>query len=237
MFQRNFLMVICFLIAIGATAQSRFTFGVKGGVNLSESTDLSSSDNKVGFNAGLTVDYQLAPSWYVISGIELTTKGTKTSSSYGGYSYGYGSAYGSAYGNYVGTYYYGSELTENLMYLQIPIHLGYKVDVGRSTRLVFSAGPYVAYGIGGKTKGDAYALEFEPGFYPALGYSSGSYYNVDYNSFDGGNRRFDLGLGGSMGVEFGKFTVNIGYDWGLNNVTKNADSKNRNGYLSVGYKF
>lgn len=237
MFQRSFLVAICFFIAAGAMAQSRFTFGVKGGVNLSESSGSLSSDNKVGFNAGLTIDYQLTPNWYVMSGLELTTKGTKSSIGYysysSGYGYGNGYGYGSGYGELTPVSGYSfsyMESTKNLMYLQVPIHLGYKVDLGGSTKLVFSAGPYVAYGIGGKTKGHSFYNEGNPAAYLQQ-------YTIDQKSFDDVNRRFDLGLGATMGVEFGKFAVNIGYDWGLNNVMKNMDSKNKNGFLSVGYKF
>ncbi|MBK5721865.1 PorT family protein [Dysgonomonas sp. Marseille-P4677] len=231
MFLRNFLTAICIFIAAGATAQSRFTFGVKGGVNLSESTNPSNSDSKVGFNAGFTVDYQLAPNWYLMSGIGLTTKGVKTAYSSYIYNYGYGSSYvdpsSSGY-TYYSSY---SDVTQNLMYLQLPIHLGHKIDIGKTTKLVFSAGPYVAYGIGGKTKGNYFVWNDDPTT------SYGSYSNVDYNSFDSWIRRFDVGMGASMGIEFGKFSVNIGYDWGLVNVANGMESKNRNGSLSVGYKF
>lgn len=237
-FQKIFLVAICFLIAVGASAQSRLTYGIKGGVNLSESTGTSSTDNKVGYNAGVTLDYQLNSNWYLMTGLELTTKGAKNYgyyTSYGnsGYGYGYGSSYGYGYGSSYGTDFSYSvyDLKQNLMYLQVPIHLGYKVDIGASTRLVFAAGPYVAYGIAGKTKGDLRQSNPTQEGYNYL------YHTVDYKSFGNGNRRFDLGLGASMGVEFGKFGVNIGYDWGLINVTENVDSKNRNAYLSVGYKF
>ena len=169
-------------------------------MNLSTITGDATDDvkAKIGFNVGVTLDYTLTSDLYLLTGLELSTKGCKED---------------------VGL---SKDATSNLMYLQLPIHLGYKLAVTDATKIVFHAGPYVAYGIGGKTKISESGVE------------------VSVNSF-GSNRvkRFDFGVGLGVGAEFGKIGVGLGYDFGLVNIVDvdNVSNKNANAYLTVGYKF
>ncbi|MDR1200985.1 MAG: outer membrane beta-barrel protein [Tannerellaceae bacterium] len=84
--------------------------------------------------------------------------------------------------------------------------------------LVINAGPYVAYGIGGKIKGGGESI-----------------------SIFGNNQltRLDYGVGGGIGFELGMFCINTGYDLGLRNISDAKDCKinNQNAYLTVGVKF
>lgn len=211
------IITLCLLAtAMFVNAQSPVTFGVKGGVNLSDLTEYGQDKTKVGFNLGLTIDYEFAPNLYIMSGLELTTKGNKFNQEYLPYPY---------YGGYDDIVSGGRvKGSINSTYLQVPIHLGYKVQIAPSTKLVFSAGPYLAYGIGGKMKIDEHGLAPEyVGKHDLFGKNAG--------------RRFDVGVGGSVGVEFGKMTVTLGYDHGLQNIWKGSGIKNKNAFLSVGYKF
>ena len=105
------------------------------------------------------------------------------------------------------------------MYIQLPIHAGYKLDLTPGTKLVFRAGPYLAYGVGGKIKSDAKLFE-------------------DQDFFGDDTNRFDFGIGGAVGVEFlNKINVSLGADHGLTKVFKDTKIKNRAAYISVGYKF
>jgi hypothetical protein len=105
------------------------------------------------------------------------------------------------------------------MYLQLPATIGYKFDLGGDTRLVLNAGPYIAYGIGGKTKGG----------------EAGSRKLFKDDIF----KRLDYGVIGGIGFEFGRFAVGAGYDLGLANISdvKGTKARNRNAYLTVGVKF
>lgn len=186
------LVTIALLIGANTYAQDKpLIFGVKAGMNLSNiSGDVSDSKAKIGFNAGITLDYGFTPDIYLLTGLELTTKGFKED----------------------------GDASSNLMYLQLPVHVGYKLSVIDATKIVFHAGPYVAYGIGGKTgMGDTKVDSF------------GEY------RFDA----FDFGLGLGVGAEFGKIGVGLGYDFGLINIIDlgGANVKNMNAYLTVGYKF
>lgn len=187
------LVAIALLIGVNTYAQDKpVTFGVKAGMNLSNiSGDIDGNKAKIGFNAGVTLDYGFTPDVYLLTGLELTTKGFKVKDEDG---------------------------SANLMYLQIPVHVGYKLSVVEDTKIVFHAGPYVAYGIGGKTGDGIDKVD--------------SFGEDRFNTFD-----FGLGLG--VGAEFGKIGVGLGYDFGLINIIDagGANVKNMNAYLTLGYKF
>jgi hypothetical protein len=112
------------------------------------------------------------------------------------------------------------------MYVQLPVHLAYKIDVMPGTRVVLHAGPYAAYGVGGSRKLDVGEL--------------GSM-DVDKIFGDGAfqYKPFDAGLGIGVGAEFGAILVDLGWDMGLVNISNNDNGsvKNQNAYLSLGYKF
>jgi hypothetical protein len=195
-------------------------FGVKAGVNLSNFTgDLyQDAKNRVGFNAGITMDYAFTENWYLMTGLEFTTKGAKAvfTESIPGVA--------SAKETY----------KMSPSYLELPIHAGYKLGLSESTNLVLHAGPYLAYGLGGKVKYDGKSVS-ENGVSQA---------SAESNFFgkDGMANRFDFGLGIGAGLEFGNIGVDLGYDFGLVNITKKMEgikptTRTANAYLSVGYKF
>lgn len=110
------------------------------------------------------------------------------------------------------------DIKYNPMYLQLPVNIGYKFDVAPNVRLVIATGPYIAYGIGGKAR------------------SEGEKHSVfGKNKF----KRLDYGVSGGAGIELGKIAINAGYDFGIANIsdTKSTKIRNRNPYLTVGYKF
>ncbi|MDR1089852.1 MAG: PorT family protein [Prevotella sp.] len=186
------LVAVALLTGINTYAQDKpITFGVKAGVNLSNASgEGESADAKIGFNVGVTLDYGFTPDIYLLTGLQLTTKGYTLKEE-------------------------NEKITSNMMYLQLPVHVGYKLTVAEATKIVFHAGPYVAYGIGGKTDG---VKSFQDGAY----------------------KKFDFGVGLGVGAEFGKIGVDLGYDFGLANINDtNVDGKikNQNAYLTVGYKF
>lgn len=203
------LVATLILVGVNLNAQDKpFTFGVKAGANMSTMTgDIEDSKVKLGFNIGVTVDYAINQDWYILSGLQYTTKGVKIEYNFADEDY---------------------KSTINAAYLQLPIHVGYKLEIAPETKLVFHAGPYLAYGVNGKIKESGTEVINDT----AIPYS------VKVNTFDF-MKRFDAGLGLGVGAEFGKFGVDLGWDFGLVNVVKEGNNTNRNGnaYLTVGYKF
>lgn len=237
------LFTAAFLIGINTNAQfNPISFGIKGGMNLSTyAGDLDGTKSKVGFHAGLTMDINLPSNFYIGSGLEFTTKGFKDYELFKS-------------GNVKATL----DGSGNAMYLQIPVHLGYKIDVAPSTKIVFHAGPYFAYGIGGKMQFDKVTLKegsnsVTIGFNELFDMLEEAGYEIDgeitqsdidelskkHDTFgDDGMKRFDVGIGVGAGVEIWKFTAGIGYDFGLSDIGREGIKvNNRNGYISVGYKF
>ena len=197
----SFLLLIALVASINMSAQFPVSLGVKAGMNLSEIQKMD-DDIKVGFNIGVTAELGLPGSFYLLSGLEFTTKGAK----------GKNTIIQPASG-------FMAKATYNAMYLQLPIHAGYKFSLAPGTKLLVHVGPYFAYGVGGKIKWDVNELE-----------------NEDF--FNDNTNRFDFGIGGAVGVEFiNKISVSLGADQGLTKVFKDTKTKNRAGYISVGYKF
>ena len=200
------LLLISFLLSgvMGLNAQNnKLIIGLKGGINVSNwfMKEGESPDSKIGFNFGVSADYEMVQNLFLLTGLEVTTKGVKEKENY--------AQIGSA------------KATANLIYLQIPIHLGYKLLVSNTTKLVFHAGPYIGCGVGGK-------ITFE---------GMGEKLKLDSFS-DDGVKRFDFGLGLGFGAEFNKVGIGIGYDFGLINISQGVgNAKNGNFYASVGYKF
>jgi len=237
------LFTAALLIGINANAQlNPVSFGIKGGMNLSTfAGDMDGTKSKVGFHAGLTMDINLPSNFYIGSGLEFTTKGFKDFELFKS-----GSAKATLNGS------------GNAMYLQIPVHLGYKINVAPSTNIVFHAGPYFAYGVGGKIKfdkvtvkegGTSVSIKFEDllnimkesgiDFEGEITQSDIDEMKKGTDTFgDDAMKRFDFGIGLGAGVEIWKFTAGIGYDFGLSDIGREGVKvNNRNGYISVGYKF
>ena len=187
------LIAVALLVGSNVSAQdSPIQLGVKAGVNLSNfGGDVEGTKAKVGFNAGVTLDYNFTPNVALLTGLEFTTKGAK--------------------------YKHLDDASVNAMFIQLPVHVGYKLPVTETMKVVFHAGPYAAYGIGGKNKIEG--VKFDTFGKDAL-------------------KEFDFGVGLGAGLEFGQIGVGLGWDFGLADLSRGDGSvKTQNGYLSLGYKF
>ena len=199
------LTAVIAMLAIVTAVSAQVSLGIKGGVNMSNlvyDDEVDDKNTKIGFNIGLAADIDFALNVGLQTGLFFSTKGFKTDNGFT-----------------------GAEYSENLMYLQLPVHLAYKVDVTPGTRVVLHAGPYAAYGVGGSRDRDGNLVDI----------------SVD-NIFGDGTyqyKPFDAGLGLGVGAEMGAFLIDLGWDMGLINISNrdNGNVKNQNAYLSVGYKF
>lgn len=211
-----YILSLLFCVVNLVAAQNPLTFGVKAGLNLSDYYgDLESNDIKLGYNVGLTIDYRLTKKVYLVSGLELTSKGTKVKSE----------------NTLVAQPHDPSDITKikeswNPLYLQVPLHIGYIVEADENMLILFHMGPYVAYGIGGKMTQKIYR---EEGI------------EEDKTNVFGDNsrlKRWDAGIGIGAGFQFQKIGVNFGYDLGLLNVNqKYLKLKNNAAHISFAYRF
>ncbi len=213
-------LVIALLGIVSLVGAQTASLSVKGGLNMSNfyGDNLNDKSLKPGFHIGVGADLEFVPNISLQTGLFFSTKGAK-------YQYDI---------PVVGNIEYN--ITAN--YLQLPIHLAYKIDVTPGTKIVLHAGPYLAYGIGGKRNIDS---AFSDDLKPILGKQEINTFDKDF-----GYKPFDYGVGLGVGAEFGVILVDLGWDIGLNNIarglkvgqtTYSQNIKNQSAYLSVGYKF
>lgn len=178
------------------TAQEKpVTFGVKIGANLSSlGGDANEMKSAIKYQVGVSADIALGRNTYLLTGLNLQEKKVTNNGA-------------------------TSEISKlSPIYLQVPLHLAYKLPLSTDIKLLVGAGPYVAYGIGGNAKGTG---------------MSDKVFSAELM------KKLDYGAGATAALEFGKFGLGAGYDIGLNNVSepKGTKLKNRTAYLTVGYKF
>lgn len=199
-------LVVALLSMVSFVGAQNSSFSIKGGLNMSNfyGDELSDKSMKAGFHAGIGADFEFAPSMAIQTGLLFSSKGAKYT-----------------------TDVLNSELDVTANFLQLPLHFAYKIDVMPGTRIVLHAGPYIAYGIGGKAK---------------VNVAESNVAESDTFDSDFGLKKFDSGLGLGVGAEFGKILVDLGWDMGLMNLSRaegryGEEIKTQNAYISLGYKF
>ncbi len=203
---KKVLLSVAALMIAGITF-GQAKFGIVAGPNFSSATTKSAGDKEtgdliVGVRAGVTADLPLADEFFIGTGLLFTGKGNKA----------------------------GDNFKTTLSYLQLPINFLFKPEVGNGW-LNLGAGPYVAYGLGGKHKGTVSNVSAE-----------WKAFDDESNIINGKLKRFDAGLGIVAGYELkAGFNFGINADLGLVNAYDNTDNdrswKNTSFGVYVGYKF
>lgn len=240
---RVYLVATFLLLGLAANAQlnyysnnyyytqgkSKVNVGVKVGLNISDFTDYTDdTSTKLGFNAGITVDYAISQNVFLSSGVEFYNK--KINFTY------------HDHGEFPGYTFSFPDALVKAMYIQIPLHVGYKFETSHTTSISIHGGPYAAYGVGGKVEmGDWVNIEGQPdpismndfnSMAPGFRRSHDTF--NDYNGF----KNFDWGLGLGILFEVQRFGLGVNYDFGLQNISRTSnDVKVRAGYATLGYKF
>ena len=195
------LFTVILFVGINLSAENPISFGIKGGANLSNLSGewIKDSKTKLGFNLGLTVDVPISSlPLYIATGVEYTTKGC------------------------VGKEVLGTKPSVNLGYIQVPVHIGYKISLTDLTSIKLHAGPYAAYGVNGKAKSSLAGVE------------------ISVDAFDDEMfKKMDFGAGIGASIGFGSLEVGLGWDFGFTNIVDvDRDAvKPQNAYLTLGYKF
>lgn len=112
----------------------------------------------------------------------------------------------------------GSDIKTRLCYLQLPIVLKYSFDIYDDLYLQPLLGGYLAVGVGGKTK------------------NYGTRESTD--SFSKLNR-FDGGLRVGCGLEYQMLYAELGFDFGLANISKDDfnTARNQSFFINIGVNF
>lgn len=191
---KKFLMTaVLGMFALAGFSQVKWDARV--GMNFSNITKDSEAKALPGFNLGVGMDYGFSENWSLQSGLIISSKGYKIKD----YS------------------------KDRPIYLDIPILAAYKFNISDNTKFVINAGPYLAFGLGGKCK-----------------YDEGEDVKIfkDYDKKKGW-KRFDLGIQYGIGLELNdRYLINL---TGQNGFISPADGgenpKNMTFSIGVGYRF
>jgi hypothetical protein len=198
----KFAVAICLMFTV-VNMEAQVKFGPKVGLNLSTMTLKAlgiSVDPKTlaGFHLGVISEITLTNSLTLQPGILYSTKGSK----------------------------YKIDTEEFSMapsFLEIPVNVLYGFDLG-GAKLDLFAGPYFAYGIGGKSK------------------SGGESADIKFGSGQENDMKpFDLGINIGAGINLSNIIISAQYGLGLTNlspVTDNdAEMKTKVIGISIAYLF
>lgn len=204
-FMKSLLMLI--LLFAFADLRAQIKFGPEVGVNLSTMTLKSSGlslDPKmiVGFHAGVISEIGLVGNLSLQPGILFSVKGSEYE---------------------ITVMEQPFTLSIKPSFIEVPVNLVYGIGPGNLKILLF-AGPYFAYGIGGKTEGGGVSEDI----------SFGSGENDDL-------KPFDIGVNIGAGVTISRILISAQYGIGLANLSPDSsnDTEMKNGVfgVSLGYLF
>lgn len=240
--KKFFFLAVCALCAISMSAQrasstSSSTFfstqksdesikiGVRAGINFSTLNDAvgGTTDSRFGWQAGAIVDIPIIESLHIQPGLFLVQKGGKQDVAIGD-------------DEDLDVY----TIKYNPLYLEVPILASYRYNFSDAWQLQVNFGPYVGFGIAGKTKfSDTYYYDVD---------DEPDVYSFNKNYFSTANR-FDFGLQVGIGLTVAQhFYVGTSYDFGLLKNGKkftyddeeelNLKQKHNNSwYVTIGYNF
>ena len=197
---KKFLMTaVLGMFALAGFSQVKWDARV--GMNFSNMTKAEGTKALPGFNLGVGMDYGFSENWSLQSGLMISSKGYKIKD----YS------------------------KDRPIYLDIPILAAYKFNISDNTKFVINAGPYLAFGLGGKCKFD------EGGDYKLFKGEDGE--DAEYS-------RFDLGIQYGISLEIGDhYLVNLTGQNGFISPFDYPDGydgdkpKNMTFSIGVGYRF
>lgn len=135
------LMLNTFFVMAQSETTRRTTFAILGGVNFQNLNGEDMSGNKlendliVGYHAGINLQIPVAPAFYFQPGLLFSTKGAENTTAL-------------------------STNTYNLSYIELPLNFVFKGQLGNGF-IMIGLGPYVAYGIGGKSLYESGSVSLE----------------------------------------------------------------------------
>lgn len=215
---------IILTVATAFIAQNIFaqiTIAPEAGINLSnisikdENGNKEDFSSKPGLRAGVYVNIPVASGFFIQPGLLYSMKGAQESSTI----------------SFLG-YTASAKITMSMNYLEVPLNLGYDLDLGNAGGLFATAGPYLGYGLSGKTK-----TSVEMTGMPDQDDES----DIDFGSGEDEAKRLDFGLnfGAGYRTPFGVYG-RVQYGLGLTNLSNsNSDAsiKHKGWAFSVGYAF
>jgi len=215
MLKKVFLLVVAAVLTAGF-AQAQFKIGARAGFNLTTVTGKGAPEAaklKPGFQVGVVGDYAFSEAFSIQPSLLFSQQGFKNEDSEDNLTV---------------------KQSFTLNYLQLPINLQYKFDLG-GAKLFLQAGPYLGYGLGGKYKFTSGSVSVNG----KIKFGEGPEIYDDINNlpdfyFD---KAFDFGVGAGVGVQVSNFQVAFGYTLGLPSLFKETTVQNGGLQLTLTYLF
>ncbi len=229
----SLIFIVVFALPSASLAQdSPFDFAFRAGLNLSylsfDKGEVPGKRIKPGVNVGLATNYHASESLFLQTALTFTTKGARIR--------------GEVPLGFEGVVVNGRtekpELMSQQMYVQVPLHIGYKIPLTPGKKFTVQAGPYAAYGVAGKTRLTADVLY-------------GDYIDdmpMEEKTFgERGLQKLDYGAGAGIGLDLGEAIISLNYELGFRNIAPkgityipfyhDTSYKNRNLCLQVDFRF
>ncbi|WP_078736755.1 outer membrane beta-barrel protein [Porphyromonas circumdentaria] len=115
-------------------------------------------------------------------------------------------------------------LSSRIHYLEVPINVGYRIDLGNKFNVSVEVGPYVAFGLFGSATRKVGSVK-----------TSNSLFQED-----GTISRFDMGVGASVALDYDRYYATFGYERGLLNMSTESSAvtlNNLNYIMGIGFRF
>lgn len=211
--KKGLILVLFALVSV--VSYSQVSWNAKVGMNMNNITDMEDSDMKIGYTLGVGMDYAFTDMWSIQPSLMFSSKGTKVSFEEDGDKY---------------------KESYNPLYLELPVLAAAKFSISDNAKIVVNAGPYFAFGVGGK----ASVEETDEADYDFKLFSK------EDGADEAVMNRFDVGLQYGVGLEFNKFLVNLSGQYGFTKLLKGdwedekgdkISPKNIGFSIAVGYKF
>jgi hypothetical protein len=228
----KFLSLACVALLIAGSSNAQSNVRIQAGLNLAnvsvtENGRVDDANMLSSFQVGIIGDVHLGSILYLQPGVLFTGKGSKVQNGTEGTN-GY------------------FKQTFNPHYLEIPANVLVKAPLGAGSSFFAGAGPYLAIGVGGKTKtegqtilGGQYSIERKIDF----SNDDPTTLNEEEGAGFGIVKRFDYGLNGTAGIEGKSIVLGVNYGYGLAKLQSGSnsgeDNNNKNRVLSftLGFKF
>ena len=104
--------------------------------------------------------------------------------------------------------------------VNVPVYLNYGIQLSRDTEFFIFGGPTAQYGLASKVKHEVGSINT----------TVDNYADSDFN-------RFNVYLGGGVGMNAGGIIVTVGYDYGMMNQYKNTDVACHRSNIKIGVGF
>jgi len=217
-------LVLCAALFTQAQVKSPVSFGLRAGVNFQNVNGKDFNGNKTsnnmipGYNVGANVEIPIATDFYVQPGLLYTTKGAKADQDYLGQTV---------------------DAKTKLSYLEVPVNFLYKPVLG-SGKLLLGFGPYVAFGLGGKSslEGSGQKRDYDVKYQNTVT-STDPKDKAYFKKVDAGANllfgyEFSNRISAQLNAQLGLAKINPEYDY----LSGDKSSWKNTGFgVSVGYRF